>query len=493
MNRRVVSVLVVAGLVGGGVVAADLVPAPQRTQGLAAAGAVLPVSSATLVCPSVGADRRTGVTTVAVASAPAPPSRSAGSVTAQPLPTTGQAPHRLVQAAGVGAVVDLSDAHNRSAVVLASGGPAATLGAVQTTRTASGPGRGLSTARCVAPARDWWFAGPTGWLGTYGQVMLTNVESTVALVDIGLWGHDGQLNVPAAQGITVPPGSRVVVPLSQLIPDQANALLHVVAITGRVAAAVSDVRHSGSGPDGIDWVPATTAPDRDVVVPGLSAAAPIRKLVVGVPGADDATISVRVVGTSGSFVPTSLARLTVPGGTVRTIDLSKVLAAEDVAVEVKSDAPVVVAGLLYGRDASTGFGDVAWTAGVAALDGAGVVAETRVHRGNDTQIILSAPDGPATVVVSALAPPPPHQVTVQIAAGRTVTVDVASVLPANASSGAVAVEPQLGSGRVYAGRLVYEHGAHGPLFTMLPIWSGPSTADVPPVIADIGAPYESSR
>ena len=485
MSRPLRAFTAVVVIVGAGVAVADLAPAPHRAQRLSSQARSLQVSSATLVCPSVGHDRSTGWTMVSAASTPTAGSQT-GSVTVEPLPATGNGAATLLDRSGSGATRDMSAAKDRGGIVVARGGPAAGLAAAQMTRTRTGPERGIASTRCDAAQREWWFAGPTGGLGTYGEVVLTNPEDAVALVDLELWGHDGPLVVPRAEGITVPALDRVSIPLSQLVPDVPNAVIHVVARTGRVAAAVSDRRWTGSRPDGVDWVPATLAPARDVVVPGMVSGVPTRKLVLGVPGADDATVSVRVVGRSGAFVPTALAKLAVPAGTVSTVDLSSILAAEDVALEVVSDVPVVAAGLLRERDRDTGFADIAWTAAVPPLDGPAVVAQTRVHSGNDTRLLLSAPKTAATVVISALGPAPRHDLTVEIPAGRTVSVDAAKVLPADVRSGAVAITPAPGSGPLYAARLVYEHGAHGPLFTVQPLRSPLRTASVPPVVADPG-------
>ncbi len=481
--RPAVLVAAVALVAAGTVTVADVSVSAARPQA-ARTDTVVSVGGAALVCPQAGADASVGATSVSVVSVPAADAPRDGRVTMTAVPggratTVLNRPETLVTR-------EVTKDVGKSEVLVAEGGLAGGLEAVQATRRVSGPYRGISMTRCVRPGRDWWFVGASGALGYYDGVYLVNTERTPALVDVSLWSEKGPLDVPRAEGIEVPPHSRVAIGLGDWAPDQQRVALHVVARAGRVAAAVADRRHTDARPDGVDWLVPAAAPGLHFVVPGFAAGVGDRRLLLAVPGADDAIVTVRIVGSSGAFVPTALAKVQVPGGTVQSLDIGKALGADDAALEVTSDRPVLVSGLLRGRDRDTGYADTAWTAAAPALDGPAVVAATRVNYGNTTTLLLSAPAGAARVEVRSLAPAPERRLTAAVPAGRTVTVDVASLLPASSRYGALVVRV-LAGGPVHAAALVYEHGSHGPLFSLLPLVSPERTATLPPVQPDVGA------
>jgi hypothetical protein len=81
--------------------------------------------------------------------------------------------------------------------------------------------------------------------------------------------------------------------------------------------------------------------------------------------------------------------------------------------------------------------------------------------------------------------------TVRIAAGRTATLKLSTFFPPGANAQlAVEVRPAQGSGPVYAARYLREHGAHGPLTTLL-VLEGPAQLVSRPVVSSdpqVGAP-----
>jgi hypothetical protein len=72
--------------------------------------------------------------------------------------------------------------------------------------------------------------------------------------------------------------------------------------------------------------------------------------------------------------------------------------------------------------------------------------------------------------------------TVRIAAGRTATLNLSTFFrPGATAQLAVEVRPAAGSGAVYAARYLREHGAHGPLTTLL-VLEGPATLVTRPAV-----------
>ncbi len=63
----------------------------------------------------------------------------------------------------------------------------------QTTEVAAGNGRGLQGVNCTAPDTEFWFPGASTATGRTDYVHLTNPDDSAAVVDIQLYGKDGDL------------------------------------------------------------------------------------------------------------------------------------------------------------------------------------------------------------------------------------------------------------------------------------------------------------
>jgi hypothetical protein len=148
------AVLVVLGGVTGSTAAR--VPPPRL--------ATAPITSATLVCPTItGAAVATSTRAIIadVASALSPPSQSTGTVTATVLARkkSTKTPLSLAPAAAINSRPKVSE----TVSIGATGSVAASLVADQIGLTSSGRYRGLSSVGCVAPATDWWFVAGNGF------------------------------------------------------------------------------------------------------------------------------------------------------------------------------------------------------------------------------------------------------------------------------------------------------------------------------------------
>lgn len=196
---------------------------------------------------------------------------------------------------------------------------------------------------CVAPRSSWWFTGLGADLDHSSQLVLSNVDPGPAVVDVEVFGPDGEIDTVGTRGITVAAGETTTISLADVAPQTPELMVSVQAARGRIAVAASD-RHAvaPAAPVGFEWVGGAPRPSRTVRLAGVPGDAATKTLVVGNPSDSEALLEVEVAGSGGSFVPTELEEVSVPPGTVETVDLSDVLPRrEAVAVRVRAQVPVV--------------------------------------------------------------------------------------------------------------------------------------------------------
>ena len=308
-------------------------------------------------------------------------------------------------------------------------------------------GGGLAGTRCTAPAADQWFAGPGPADAKDVGLYLTNVDDRpVTAVVIGL-GADGSIETPEGQDdVLVGPHSTRLVQVGVQVEGLGEAAagtkviaLHVHTLAGRIAAAVRVQRKKGA-----DWLPATV-PGTSVVVPGIPAGQGHRRLLIAVPGRDEAAVRVEGIAADGAFQPTGRRALQAAALAISSFDLG--LGGRPSALRLVADRPIVAALVAEEGD------DFAVTAGTRPLgaDGRpGLVADDR----DKTTIILTAPGAAGSVRLTPILPQgdtgTPQDV--EVPAGRT--VQVAMPPPAGADGYGLSVAPGAGSGPVYAARLL---------------------------------------
>lgn len=228
---------------------------------------------------------------------------------------------------------------------------------------------GTAVGTCVPPRASWWFVGSGADLDHYSELVLTNVDPGPAVVDVRVFGPDGEIETIGTRGIPIGPGETEPLALADAAPQNAEVMVQVHASRGRVAAAMSDrFAPRPAGPAGADWLTGTAEPGQALRVAGLPEAASSRTLLVGNPSDLEALVEVEVSGSGGTYVPTGLETLSVAPGTVEELDLGDALTAKEASsVRIRSRAPVVAAvRSVAGSDAS-------YAEPVSVLDGPAAV------------------------------------------------------------------------------------------------------------------------
>jgi hypothetical protein len=459
------------------------------------------VSSAVRVCPAAGSVAPT-VASVAVTAVPG--SAPAGpAIVTRLTPGGSPAPGAVVatdtrpgvlQISGVSAAAALSSAQQAkqpgsSPNVSTSAGR----GGVQVTATGAmaqglaveqtGPG-GLVTAQCGAPGTSFWFVAP-------GQASASTIE--LYLANTGNQAADAQVSLltdvtkgppllgNADNGITVPPHSMVVQSLAALLQSSKVVALNISTSVGQVVAAVRESRSASN--DGI-WVPATGAPTRHQVIPGVPGASGSRNLYIAVPGSAAAQVKITAVTGKGSYQPTGGTGIDLLGGSVVSIPLPS-LGGVAGAISISSSEPVAATLQVSGGPAGAS-GALAASAGPVTEQG--MVADNPAKSAGKTEVVLTAPKQAATVRITTAtttvsASGQPGQV-VHVGAGSSVVVPVGPPAGGKATDFSVIVTPLSGSGPVYAGRAITTGGT---VQSILAVPSSPTWIPLPGVTDSLSA------
>ncbi|MFF4649606.1 DUF5719 family protein [Streptomyces sp. NPDC001380] len=365
---------------------------------------------------------------------------------------------------------------------VADGGLAPGFTVQQTTTATAGPGRGMSGLTCGASGTGFWFAGASTASGRADYVDLVNSEDHPAIVDVVLYGADGELDGGSAGSVTVPPGASMPILLSTLTRTPAPDLaVHVAARTGRVAAAL----HASDAGRGGDWLPAAAAPAGTVVVPGLPGDLASARLVVLAPGEDDADLKVQLSGPNGWFTPAGHETLHVKAGMVAAADLGAVTRGNASALRLSPTDPKhaapVVAGLRVDRRKG-GSSDAAWLASSAPVGARATAAENRA--GASTLVLTSTGEAAKVRVTSSAGARggSPAVKEVQLPAGGTVAL--APPAPSGAAGPWAVTVETLSGGPVAAARILTGGTGGGAAFTVQPLQDDRSTVLVPHAAQD---------
>ncbi len=453
------------------------------------------VSTAVRVCSAPGSSAPTAAS-VAVAAVPGSASAGTavitslvpgGSTTAGPVVATDTRPGVLqisgvrlavpltkaLQASEPGSSPNVSTSAGRGGVeVEATGAMAQGLEVEQT-----GPG-GLVTAQCGTPGTSFWFVGPGQTSAGTIELYLTNSGSQAADAQVSVL-TDVTKGPPLLgnvdNGITVPPHAMVVQSLGRLLQSSKVIALNVSTSVGQVVAAV---RESKSGKSDGDWLPATQAPARHLVIPGLPRAAGSPQLYIAVPGSASAQVKITAITAKGSYQPTGGTGIDLLGGSAVSIALPS-LAGVAGAVSISSSVPVTATMQVPGGPAGTP-GAVAVSAGPILEQG--VLADNAARPAGSTELVLAAPAKAATVRITAatttIAAAGQAGRVVQISAGSSVVVPVEPPPGSKTSEFALVVTPLSGSGPVYAGRVITSGGS---VQSVLPVPSSPTWIPLPGV------------
>ncbi|MEU9504295.1 DUF5719 family protein [Streptomyces sp. NPDC048196] len=356
----------------------------------------------------------------------------------------------------------------------------------QTTTVAAGAGRGLLGLSCPTPDTTFWFPGVSTAPDRQDYVHLTNPDTTPAVVDLELHGKDGSLGGSAGEDITVPPHTTVPVLLSTLTTRPAtNATLHVLAREGRVGAAVQATDNKL----GSDWLPPAADPAPSVVLPGIPKDASSVRLVALAPGGDDADLKVQLATPTGLITPAGLETLHLKSGMTTAVDLKDVTKGEAGSLVLTPTDPGAKAPVSAALRVTRGKGGNQEMAFIPATRPVEKRATAADNGAKGSTLSLAAPekgkDAKVKVTASAgSADGTPVTKTYTVKGGTTLDIDPPR--PQGLKGGyALTVEPEPGSGPVYAARMLARPQGGVPAFTVQPLPDDRGSVVVPTAGQDL--------
>lgn len=214
-------------------------------------------------------------------------------------------------------------------------------GATTVSSAPNGPSRGLSASGCASPQAEHWFTGVDVSKTSQTDLILVNLDSSEAVVDLLAYGPGGRLNAP--RGVSVSGGSQESVPLSVIPRSDHPITLKVTTSQGRVAAFIRQFSWNRTAPYSSDWVPDGLAPATGLVLPGIPAGAGARTLVVSNPGELTAGVDIDVLSSTGLSQLADAQRIDVPPATTQTIELAPGLDGVAAGVRLTSNLPITAA------------------------------------------------------------------------------------------------------------------------------------------------------
>ncbi|MFF7365969.1 DUF5719 family protein [Streptomyces sp. NPDC008125] len=353
----------------------------------------------------------------------------------------------------------------------------------QTTSVTAGSTRGLLGVSCTAPDTEFWFPGVSTAAKAQDYIHLTNPDSSAAVVDIQLFGPDGDLKADVGDGIAVPAHSSVAMLLSTLTGEAVDdATAHVTTRSGRVGAVVRGAREDS----GSDWLTASADPSATVVLPGIPADATSVQLIAYAPGEDDADVEVQLVGKSATFSPAGNDTLHVKSGMTASVDLKNVTRKEPgslrlAPVEGERATPIVAA-LRVVR----GTGSAQEIAYIPATRPVGARASVADNRAKGSTLSLVAPGATAQVKVTASAGSEGGEQTVKsyTVKGGTTLAFTPPVPSGLKGAYALTVETESG-GPVYAARTLALPEDGVQMFTVQTLPDDRGTVEVPAAVQDL--------
>jgi hypothetical protein len=238
--------------------------------------------------------------------------------------------------------------------------------------------RGVAATTCVPAAAVAWIVAGSTETGSSARLLLTNPGLTNVRADLALWDGAGPVEAVGLNGLTVPPLSQRAVLLEGYIGDAARLAVKVTASGGDLAVFLQHSRLQGLIQGGVELATPGLGPATEALVPALSVTdstfdsvrtSAIRMLN---PGSVPAVVSVELWGPDGPTTLPGLEEAVLSPGVVTDLSLGG-LPAGYYSAFIRSDQPIVAAGLSLRAGAEGQPEEFAWTA-TAASSGEGYIA-----------------------------------------------------------------------------------------------------------------------
>jgi hypothetical protein len=311
------------------------------------------------------------------------------------------------------------------------------------------PAPSYAFGSCPEPANEWWFVGAGGSVGHSTTLVVDNPRPGSAVVDIEVLGPRGEVEAPGLRGITLPGNSSRTFDLTKVAPSTGELAAHVTTSQGLVSVtAVDSFTRNRIGGVTREWLPDQGSAERRLRLVGLAGSPASATLLVANPGTVEAVVELELVSGKGPFTPKGLESVTVAPGAVASLDLTRGLDGEPVALALKGSGPVVASvRTIAGKDET-------YAAAAAPLDGSSVFA---VPAADTAHLVVTALEHDARLTVV------PHAADGRKLQPSRVTVEARTTRQVALPRAARYVELVTSGGHGVAGLLVTRGAATGSI------------------------------
>ena len=200
---------------------------------------------------------------------------------------------------------------------------------------------------CSSLQNEQWFVGGTADVTSKGKVLIVNSGLSSAIVDLQIWNEIG---AQPTKPITLKANSYRELGLDSLAPGSREIVIRSLTRSGRVTSYLLDERGRGLKALGGDIVNFSSKATKEVFIPavphtvrkvGNKSVELAHSLRLLVPGELDARVTVKVISTDGSFIPSGFENKLVKAGSVVSLPLSPNLPASKFGLQISSDEPLV--------------------------------------------------------------------------------------------------------------------------------------------------------
>jgi hypothetical protein len=266
---------------------------------------------------------------------------------------------------------------------------------------ADGDLRGVAASACVPANSESWIVAGSTETGSSSRLLLTNAGQTSVRADLTLWDGAGLVEAVGLGGLTVPPASQRAVLLEGFQGEAARLAVRVSATGGDLAVFLQHSRLEGLTQGGVELATPGLPPATELTVPGLNVSQSTfdsprtSALRVLAPGDRAARLSVELWGPDGPAALPGLEDVTINPGAVTDLSLGGLPEGIYTAV-IRSDQPVVAAGLSLRTGGEDQPEEFAWTASAASaasgylvLPSSDLVARLAVAAASETRVELT--------------------------------------------------------------------------------------------------------
>jgi hypothetical protein len=150
------------------------------------------------------------------------------------------------------------------------GEPAPLLAGMQLQQVATEDLAGLAASACAEPSSEAWLVGGATEVGRTTLILLSNPTEVTATVTLEVFGDNGAVSTPNADGILVEPGQQRVLSLAAYAPDLMSPVVHVMSSGGLIQASLQQSVIRALVPGGVEIITPSASPNTTQIMTGVA-------------------------------------------------------------------------------------------------------------------------------------------------------------------------------------------------------------------------------